>query len=348
MMTPTPVTYIIKRMTELAQNPDSFRIKIAGTGEVLEVPPHKSILFVLIENGYKVRSSCSDGRCGTCKTRFVGGEPDHRDSVLSADEHDEFLTVCVSRAQSEELILDVPAPGATYVDPSRPIAIVTQDICVACLTCVRACAFGAARINPELVGVGGIMGAATIDADECTGCGLCAAACPTGAIGMNLFADHEVFSEVESLLSAKTSASDQRHSATASIVTFCCPNSRPSVAAFPERADAANVDLDIVEMPCTGRVDNLYLMRAFENGADGVIVSGCEPGHCMFSRGNTNAAKRVQWISDWLDKVGLESSRVRMVHLPDEGAEQFADSVRELAGDIETLGPSPIGRPVQI
>ena len=65
-------------------------------------------------------------------------------------------------------------------------------------------------------------------------------------------------------------------------------------------------------MTCTGRVDNLYVMKAFEGGADGVIVAGCERGRCSFAVGNSNAAKRVDWIRDWLEQVGLDARRARM------------------------------------
>ena len=317
-----------------------FQVRIASTGEALEVPRHKSILHVLVENGYRVPSSCSDGRCGTCKVRYLSGEPDHRDSVLEPEERSQFLTVCVSRAKSEELVLDLPAAGAAIGprDPfalDRPIAVVDAEICVACLNCVRACTFHAARIDPDLTGVGGIQGAAAIDMDECTGCGLCAAACPTGAIAMTKFTDGEVASQVDGLLTPS-------HSSTPHIIAFACPNALPAVRAYPGGERPSACDLEIVDMPCTGRVDNLHIMRAFEDGADGVVVAGCEPGCCLFNAGNTNAEKRVRWIRDWLDEVGLGSGRACMVHVPQDGADQFANAADAFAEEVRALGSSPL------
>ena len=322
-----------------------FRIRIASTGDIFEVPSDKSILKILRENGYGVESYCTSGLCGTCRVRYLEGEPDHRDLILDDEEKAEYLTTCISRCKSEEIVLDLPPPGSegAVIMPERPLAIVDQSICVACLTCVRACTYGAAAIDSDAVGVGGIIGAATVDADECSGCGLCAAACPTGAISMTLFADGDVISKVNSLFNP------DRFSATGAvgrplsepwIVTFCCPHSAPSVKAL---GDAPSVGLDIVEMPCTGRIDNLHLMRTFEDGADGVIVSGCESGRCYHTTGNLNAARRTDRVCGWLDDVGLGADRLRMVHVPPRnGAAPFAEAANSLADAVRTLGPNPL------
>lgn len=332
----------------------SFTIRIASTGEALEVPSHKSVLYVLVENGYRVRSSCSDGRCGTCKTRYIEGEPDHRDSVLGAEERTHYLTVCVSRSHSSEIVLDLPPPGTSQslqqaIDAGRSVAFVQQPVCVACLNCVRACTFGAVRIDASAAGVGGIMGAAVIDAGACTGCGLCAAVCPTRAIGMTQYTDAELDSILDEALHPVVGDPPEPNRVSAErseaprIVAFCCPNCVPAAAAFPSHDDARRpVELDVVDMPCTGRVDNLHIMKAFEAGADGVMVSGCERGCCHFSVGNSNAAKRVRWIRDWLAQVGLDGRRARMLYLPANGAARFAEATIAFSDELRRLGVNPV------
>jgi len=79
------------------------------------------------------------------------------------------------------------------------IAIVNQDLCVGCLTCVRSCAYGAPRINPALAGIGNIFGAANIEAALCQGCGVCAAACPAGAIEMMHSTNKQMMAEIDAL-----------------------------------------------------------------------------------------------------------------------------------------------------
>ncbi len=84
----------------------AFEVEIDGT--VLTVPPDRSILDVAEEAGLLVLSSCREGTCGTCELRIAEGEADHRDSVLSAEEHaaGETMMICVSRARTARLVLE--------------------------------------------------------------------------------------------------------------------------------------------------------------------------------------------------------------------------------------------------
>jgi ferredoxin-NADP reductase len=95
-------------LTEVAPN-TSFEIELVDSGEVLVVPPGKSILEVVDEAGIYVLSNCEEGTCGTCQTTVLEGVPDHRDSVLDEDERaaNDTMMICVSRALSSRLVLDL-------------------------------------------------------------------------------------------------------------------------------------------------------------------------------------------------------------------------------------------------
>lgn len=84
-----------------------FRVRVSSTGEELEVPVGQTILGVLREHGYRVSSSCESGTCGTCRTRLKAGQADHRDMVLMPDEQGTQIMLCVSRARSTVLELDL-------------------------------------------------------------------------------------------------------------------------------------------------------------------------------------------------------------------------------------------------
>jgi ferredoxin-NADP reductase len=86
-----------------------FEVVCARSGVTVTVPPDKSIIDALEENGISVLSSCQEGVCGTCETAVIAGTPDHRDSLLSEDERaeNEYMMICVSRSLSPQLELDL-------------------------------------------------------------------------------------------------------------------------------------------------------------------------------------------------------------------------------------------------
>jgi phthalate 4,5-dioxygenase reductase subunit len=85
-----------------------FSVRLARSGGVYEVPVGKTILGVLRDQaGLVLSSSCESGTCGTCRTRLLGGEADHRDMVLMPEEMESQVMICVSRAKSPELLLDL-------------------------------------------------------------------------------------------------------------------------------------------------------------------------------------------------------------------------------------------------
>ena len=84
-----------------------FTVKLARSGVQFEVPVGKSILNVLREHGCATASSCESGTCGTCRTTLLEGEADHRDMVLMPEEMGSQIMVCVSRAKTPELVLDL-------------------------------------------------------------------------------------------------------------------------------------------------------------------------------------------------------------------------------------------------
>jgi ferredoxin-NADP reductase len=88
---------------------EAFEVVLQQSELTLSVPPDRSILSVVEEAGVGVLSSCAEGTCGTCETRVLAGEPDHRDSVLDEDERQakDCMMICVSRACTERLVPDL-------------------------------------------------------------------------------------------------------------------------------------------------------------------------------------------------------------------------------------------------
>ncbi|NOX35195.1 MAG: hydrogenase iron-sulfur subunit [Deltaproteobacteria bacterium] len=98
----------------------------------------------------------------------------------------------------------------------------------------------------------------------------------------------------------------------------------------------------IIRVPCTGKVDLIHILRAFEKGADGVYVVGCMEGDCHYNEGNFRARKRIEQAAKILDKVGVGGERVKMYNLSSGEGPLFAQYSIEMDAKIKELGPSPI------
>jgi len=101
-------------------------------------------------------------------------------------------------------------------------------------------------------------------------------------------------------------------------------------------------NIKIIFVPCTGKVDVLHILRAFEKGADGVYAVGCLEGECHYISGNFRARKRVEQVQKILDTIGIGGERVQMYNLSSSEGQRFAQVAIEMDEKIRKLGPNPI------
>lgn len=106
-----------------------------------------------------------------------------------------------------------------------------------------------------------------------------------------------------------------------------------------------STNVKIVQVPCTGRVDIIHLLKALEDGADGVYVAGCEEGDCHYLSGNLKARKRVNYVRRILEELGVEPERVAMYNLSAAQGPRFVEIAKEFTAKIRELGPSPFQKP---
>jgi len=106
-------------------------------------------------------------------------------------------------------------------------------------------------------------------------------------------------------------------------------------------------NVKIVKVPCTGRVDIIHMLKAFEHGADGVFLAGCLEGECHFLRGNLRAKQRVAHVKDLLNECGIGGDRIFMYNLSSAQGQRFAEIAREMTEKVRELGPNPV-RPGKI
>lgn len=100
----------------------------------------------------------------------------------------------------------------------------------------------------------------------------------------------------------------------------------------------------LIRVMCSGRIHPAFVLRAFEKGADGVIVSGCHFGDCHYVFGNHRAVEQFEKTQRVVRLLGLEDERLRLEWISAAEGVRFAQVVNEFTDSIRRLGPSPIGR----
>jgi F420-non-reducing hydrogenase iron-sulfur subunit len=95
----------------------------------------------------------------------------------------------------------------------------------------------------------------------------------------------------------------------------------------------------IVRVMCSGRVEPTFVLKAFKEGADGVLVCGCHPGDCHYMEGNYKAARRIPLLKKMLSQFGIEEERVRLEWVSAAEGERFASVVNDMTKKVKELGP---------
>jgi len=100
----------------------------------------------------------------------------------------------------------------------------------------------------------------------------------------------------------------------------------------------------LIKLPCSGKVDTEYILRAFEEGADGVYIVACPVGNCHHLQGNVRATKRIEHLKQLLDEIGLGGERLGIFYMSGSQAHAFANAAIEMTERVKKLGPNPLGR----
>lgn len=95
----------------------------------------------------------------------------------------------------------------------------------------------------------------------------------------------------------------------------------------------------VVRVPCSGRINPLFLVAALQNGADGVLVSGCHPGDCHYLSGNLVARRKFAVVKNMLEYIGIEPERVQFSWVSASEGGRFASLIAQVTEDVRRLGP---------
>ena len=132
------------------------------------------------------------------------------------------------------------------------------------------------------------------------------------------------------------------------IVAFVCnwcTYAGADLAGTSRLAYAPNVR--IVKLPCTGRIDPLFILKAFEGGADAVLVSGCHPGDCHYTSGNYHARRRWAIFRRLLSFAGIDERRLHFSWVSAAEGQKFADLIKDVTEKVRAAGPFETHNPAR-
>ena len=126
------------------------------------------------------------------------------------------------------------------------------------------------------------------------------------------------------------------------IVAFCCEQSGMQAAEMAKQLNLKLPErLEIVSVPCAGRIETPFLLKALEGGADGVVVFACYEENCQYLHGNLRVKGRVDYARQIVGKIGLEPERMEIVHLATNSGVRFSETLLAKEAQLRQLGPNP-------
>ena len=138
-------------------------------------------------------------------------------------------------------------------------------------------------------------------------------------------------------------------------------NFRPTIVAFLcnwcayTGADLAGTsrlkyapNIRIIRIMCSGRIDPTFVLKAFQQGADGVLVCGCHPGDCHYQEGNYKCLRRFKLLQKYIAQMGIEKERLQLEWISASEGKQFSELVNKMTKTMLTIGPSKIKNSLEV
>jgi coenzyme F420-reducing hydrogenase delta subunit/heterodisulfide reductase subunit C len=221
-----------------------------------------------------------------------------------------------------------------------PVAVVDETACSGCGVCERACPYEALSLVHKEVD-GKERQVSQVSRTLCMNCGICAAACPLSAITVEEYSNEQVAAQM--MAGGWLDGEAELPAGEPRLLVFNCSWCLRAEADI-EALTQFPTNVRVVTIPCSGRIDPLFVLLALEKGVDGVLVAGCEPGQCHYKQGTYIAQGKMHVLQQVFGQMSLDSSRVRFAQIgTDERGRLPALIERTLA---ELQAPAPVGAAV--
>ena len=109
-----------------------------------------------------------------------------------------------------------------------------------------------------------------------------------------------------------------------------------------------SADIKIIRVMCSGRIDPTFVLKAFREGADGILMCGCHPGDCHYQSGNYKCMRRYKLLQKYIQQMGVNPARIRLEWISASEGKQFAELADEMSDTINKLGKCKIRESIEL
>jgi NADPH-dependent glutamate synthase beta subunit-like oxidoreductase/Pyruvate/2-oxoacid:ferredoxin oxidoreductase delta subunit len=237
--------------------------------------------------------------------------------VTGIKKKSEVWETVVGRALAMQVLVE---RGSGVLEEISWAPHVDQFWCRGCGTCVEVCPFDACR----MVELDRSVNVSEVDTLACQGCELCVLNCPTGAMRSGYFNEKNIDRLLEAILDDREDKEDKK------VVVFACHWCHYGGTDIKERGQSAYPPgVKIVRLTCTGRIGPNFILKAFQHGADGVMVMGCPEEDCHYADGSRRYREKESVVTDLISSMGIASSRYRTLWTSPGDGEEFNSTVEE-------------------
>ncbi|MFH0851012.1 MAG: hydrogenase iron-sulfur subunit [Candidatus Bathyarchaeota archaeon] len=335
------INYTPDRAPEVNVKPDSsltLKVYDALQGEALDLIPALIVLSTPLIPRRESKELASILRVPLSSDGFyLEAHPKMRPVDFSSDGIYMCGTAHAPKSIAESVSQGYAAASRAAIPMAKRIikaeavtAVLDPEKCVGCGACASVCPFNAIEW--------GSLGEPHITESLCKGCGLCTVECPVGAMQLRYYKDSQLSPAIRALLEPGLEMEVKDPSKPVILVVACrwCSYAAADFAGVMRLSYPVNVR--IVMVPCSGKVDFRYIFDGFRSGADGVVVAGCLKDQCHYVDGNLVAERRVDAARKTLEAMGVSGGRLEMFFCSAGMPRDFAAFMREFTARVGEMG----------
>ncbi|MFU8827048.1 MAG: hydrogenase iron-sulfur subunit [Brevefilum sp.] len=216
------------------------------------------------------------------------------------------------------------AVDAGYTSPLTPVSV-DENLCSGCGICVMVCPYTAPSLFEKDVD-GVVDRLSQVNANKCMGCGTCVGACPLSAIGREGVSNADIQAQIPST-----------GMPIPDIITFVCDWSLREDADLEILESYPQEQVNVIHIPCTGRIDPQLALMALDSGVKGVLVCGCKPGECHFKRGNHVATCKLGLLDTLFHQIQPPHKEIRFVQIGTQDRGRIRHEIDGLLTSLNTV-----------